>query len=84
MRFFFYLLYSVTQELMHRLISLVYFLVKQVQGSHRLEKYLDIQDCLDKSLKIKFALKILEKHSMALKSPEFYYLQEDSTMFLET
>ena len=28
-----------------------------VQGSHRLEKYLNIQDCLEKSLKIKFALK---------------------------
>ena len=27
------------------------------QGSHRLEKVLNIQDCLEKSLKIKFALK---------------------------
>ena len=27
------------------------------QGSHRLEKYLNIQDCIEKSLKIKFALK---------------------------
>ena len=27
------------------------------QGSHRLEKYLNIQDCLEKSLKTKFALK---------------------------
>ena len=27
------------------------------QGSHRLEKYLNIQGCLEKSLKIKFALK---------------------------
>ena len=27
------------------------------QGSHRLEKYLNIQDCLEKSLKNKFALK---------------------------
>ena len=27
------------------------------QGLHRLEKYLNIQDCLAKSLKIKFALK---------------------------
>ena len=27
------------------------------QGLHRLEKYLNIQDCLEKSLKIKFALK---------------------------
>ena len=28
-----------------------------LQGSHRLEKYLNIQDCLEKSLKINFALK---------------------------
>ena len=27
------------------------------QGSHRLEKYLNIQNCLEQSLKIKFALK---------------------------
>ena len=28
-----------------------------IQGSHRPEKYLNMQDCLEKSLKIKFALK---------------------------
>ena len=28
-----------------------------VQGTHRLEKYLNIQDCIEKFLKIKFALK---------------------------
>ena len=28
-----------------------------LQGSHRLEKYLNIQDSLEKSLKNKFALK---------------------------
>ena len=28
-----------------------------LQASHRLEKYLNIQECLEKSLKIKFALK---------------------------
>ena len=28
-----------------------------VQGSHRLENYLNIQDCLEKSLKTKFTLK---------------------------
>ena len=26
------------------------------QGSHRLENYLNIENCLEKSLKIKFAL----------------------------
>ena len=31
-----------------------------LQGSHRLEKYLNIQDCLEKSLKIKFPLKYLK------------------------
>ena len=28
-----------------------------LQASYRLEKYLNIQECLEKSLKIKFALK---------------------------
>ena len=28
-----------------------------LKGSHRLEKYLNIQDCLEKSLKIKIVLK---------------------------
>ena len=39
------------------------------QGLHRLEKHLNIEDSLEKSLKIKFALKSTEKHSKALKSP---------------
>ena len=30
---------------------------RHIQGLHRLEKYLNNQDCLEKSLKIKFALK---------------------------
>ena len=37
-----------------------------------LEKYLNIQDCLEKFLKITFAL----KSTLA-----FYHLQEDSTVF---
>ena len=36
------------------------------QGSHRFEKYLNIQVCLEKSLKNKFALEVLEKHLKAL------------------
>ena len=40
------------------------------QGSHRLEKHLIIQDCLENSLKIRFALKSTQNtHSKALKSP---------------
>ena len=34
-----------------------------------LEKYLNTQGCLEKSLKITFASKVLEKRSKALKSP---------------
>ena len=37
-----------------------YWLVSQ--GSHRLEKYLNLQEYLEKSLEIKCALKVLEKH----------------------
>ena len=38
--------------------SVVYHLSNEItQGSHRLEKYLNIQDCLEKSMKIKFTLK---------------------------
>ena len=54
-------------------LSLSYCLF-MVQCSHRLEKYLNIQECLEKYLKTKFALK----------STENYRLQEDSTLFLET
>ena len=39
------------------------------QGSHRLEKYLNLEDSLEKSLKIKYALKVLENHTKMVKSP---------------
>ena len=39
------------------------------QGSHRLEKYFNLEGILEKSLNIKSALKVLENHSKALKSP---------------
>ena len=39
------------------------------QGSHRLEKYLNIQGCLKKSLKIQSALKSTGKSLKALKRP---------------
>ena len=35
------------------------------QGMHRLKKYLNIQSFYEKSLKMKFALKVLEKHSQS-------------------
>ena len=50
------------------------------QGWHRLEKFLNIQDCLEKSMKINLPSKVLEKHSKFY----LYHLQEDSTVFLET
>ena len=37
-----------------------------VQGSHRLEKYLNLKGFLEKSLKIKFALKSTEKSLKSL------------------
>ena len=39
------------------------------QGSHRLEKYLNFEGFLEKSLKIKSALKSTAKSLKALKSP---------------
>ena len=46
-------------------------LFQRLQGSHRLEKYLNIQYCLEKSLKMKFSLKSTGKTliTKALKSP---------------
>ena len=44
-----------------------------MQGSHRLEKYMNIQDCLEKSLKIKFAWKSTGKTQKVLKNLEFYF-----------
>ena len=39
------------------------------QGSHRLEKYLNLEGFLEKALKIKYALKSNGKSFKALKSP---------------
>ena len=55
-----------------------------MQGLHRLVKYLSIQDCLEKSLKIKFALKSTWKTIKNQKVLEFYLLQKDSTLTFET
>ena len=40
-----------------------------LQGSQGLEKYLNLEGFLERSLKIKHALKSTGNHSMALKSP---------------
>ena len=42
---------------MHMNFFLPMYMFFVPQGSHRLEKYLNVQDCLEKSLKIIFALK---------------------------
>ena len=46
-----------------------YIYEKMLQGSHRLEKYLNFEGFLEKSLKIKSVLKSTGNHSKALKSP---------------
>ena len=47
-----------------------------------LDKYLNIQECLEKSLKFKFFLeKYLTNPKKPVKVLEFYHLQEDSTLF---
>ena len=43
-------------EIIFRYLTLV-IQCENVQGSHRLERHLNIQDCLENSLKIKSALK---------------------------
>ena len=40
-----------------------------MQGSHRLEKYLNLEGFLEKSLKIKYALKSTGKSLKSLESP---------------
>ena len=42
--------------------------LQRLQGSHMLEKYLIIQDCLEKSLKIRFALKSTVLHHVSIDS----------------
>ena len=48
---------QVSTQQTHSLSSNNFNWITMLQGLHRLEKYLNIQDCLEKSLKIKFALK---------------------------
>ena len=52
------------------LVITVYQSTNLQQDLHRLEKYLNLEGFLEKSLKIKYASKILENHTFkALKSP---------------
>ena len=48
-----------------------YIVTCKTRVSQRLETYLNFDGFLEKSLKIKSALKILEDHPNALKSPRF-------------
>ena len=43
------------------------------QGSHRLEKYLNLEGFLEKFWKLNLPWKVLETRTKALKSPWFYY-----------
>ena len=55
------------------------------QGSHRLEKYLNIQDFLEKSLKIKFALKSTWKTLKGLENSLYFTIYKKiQQCFLET
>ena len=68
-------------------LSELYRTVYILQGLNKLEKYLNIQDCLEKSLKIKFALKSTGKTIKGFEtSLKFYHLhlQENSTLYFET
>ena len=56
-------------------IYLSYFSPKHIQGSHRLEKYLNLEGFLEKSLKIKSALKSTGKSLQILEK------SLNSTMF---
>ena len=47
-----------SQSASYQLLKILVTRGPEPQGSHRLEKYLNIQNCLEKSLKIKFAMKI--------------------------
>ena len=56
----------------------------QTQGSHRLEKYLNLGGFLKKSLKIKSALKSTGKSFKSLEILEFYYFLLDLAQLIET
>ena len=57
--------HDIMQNLPQSSVLLTFFMS---QGSHRLEKYLNLEGFLEKSLKLKSALKSTGNHSKALKS----------------
>ena len=52
----------------------VFFKCINIQGSQRLEKYLNLEGFHEKSLKIKYALKSTGNHAKALNSSVFFNL----------
>ena len=54
-----------------------------MQGSHRLEKYLNFEGFLEKSLKIKSALKSTGKSLISLKKSLFFFSVGLSTVDLD-
>ena len=53
---------------------LVIRFLESIQGSHRLEKYLNLEDFLEKSLKIKSALKSTGKSLKSLEKSLNYFI----------
>ena len=60
----------------------MFYLNQYKQGSHRLEKYLNLEGFLEKSLKIKYALKSTRKSCKGIKKvlEFFYFLKEYNTV----
>ena len=56
----------------------IFFICSEEQGSHRLEKYLNLEGFLEKSLKIKYALKSAGKSLKGLEK------SLNSTIFCRT
>ena len=52
----------------------VYYKIKVVQGSHRLEKYLNLEEFLEKSLKFKSALNSTGKALKGLEKSLNYFI----------
>ena len=61
-----------------------WFIYLRIQVLHRLEKYINLKGFLEKSLKIKYALKSNGKSCISLEVYEFFYfLYSDLTLLME-